>query len=371
MQNSSWRRAAIAAAIALVPSFAMADDWVATKLRGRVLQLVDNQWQPLGRGDMVSDDRVIRTVKNAKVTFQRGNEIIDLGGDTQIQIHDRSGKQFTTVQQYFGTVAIKADVRQVQHFAVTTPHLAAVVKGTRFTVVSGNTGAKVSVQRGHVEVEDSDTHQSTMLAVGQSAQTSDGTPLAVAGKGELPTVYAANGKPVSEVRPSKSDGQAVSPKAAAAAARDAALAAGATRTEADRAAKAAEKEAKEAAKAAEKDAAAAAYVAAVASGASGKETEKAAKEAAKDAKDEAKAAEKEAKAEEKAAEKEAKSESKGSDNSGSGGSSGNSGTDSSGSSGSSGNSGSDSGGGGTSGNGGSSGDGGGDSGGGKGKKDKD
>jgi len=312
--------ASVATALMCATSIAMADDWVATKLRGRVLQLVDNEWQPLGRGDIVSDDRVVRTIKGARVTFQRGNETIDLGGDTQIQIRDKSGRQFTTVQQYFGTVSIEADVRQVEHFSVTTPQLAAVVKGTRFTVVSNEKGAKVSVQRGHVEVEDRDTHQSTLLAVGQSAQTSNGTPLAVAGKGQLPTVYAANGKPVNPdaAKPAKASDQPQSPKAAAAAAREAALAAGASKREADQAAKTAEKEAKAEAKAAEKQAAAAAYQQAIANGASPKQAEREAKEAAKDAKEESKTAEKEARAEEKAAELAGKSESKGGDNGNSG-----------------------------------------------------
>lgn len=45
-------------------------------------------------------------------------------------------------------------MENVQHFAVQTPFLAAVVKGTKFTVVSSKTGAEVAVQRGNVEVED-------------------------------------------------------------------------------------------------------------------------------------------------------------------------------------------------------------------------
>ena len=328
MRFTTLIAASIAATLTFPPSFAIADDWVATKLRGGVLQLVDGDWVKLRRGDIVSDDSVIRTVKGGRVAFERGDETIEMGGDTQIQIIDRSGRKFTTVRQHFGSVTVEADVRQVQHFAVQTPHLAAVVKGTRFTVVSGRDEAKVSVQRGHVAVEDSDTHQTTLLSVGQSASTADGgIPLAVSGRGTMPVIYAANGKPAVG---SAATGRSDSPKAAAAAAREAALVAGASKKEADRAARAAEKEAK---------------------------------------------------AEEKAAEKEAKSEGKGSD---SGGSSGSSGTSGSGSGGG-GNSGSgnsengNSGGSGNSGGGsfgessggGNGNSGGGDSSGGKGKKDKD
>ena len=108
---------------------AFADDWVAVKLRGQVLQLVGDDWSRLQRGDVVSDDRVIRTLGNGRVDLQRDAEVISLGGNTQIQIKDKTGKRYTTVQQYFGTVEVEAEVQNVQHFAVQTPLLAAVVKG--------------------------------------------------------------------------------------------------------------------------------------------------------------------------------------------------------------------------------------------------
>src|SRR4051794_24836876 len=150
---------------------AHSDDWTANKLRGRVLQLVDQQWQPLQRGDIVPDGHVVRTLGGAQVQLTRGEETVDVGSDTQIQIFDKptSGKPFTTVKQYFGTIAVEAEVEKVQHFAVQTPSLAAVVKGTKFTVKSGTNGASVSVQRGHVAVEDKHDKSHVTLSVGQQA----------------------------------------------------------------------------------------------------------------------------------------------------------------------------------------------------------
>ena len=111
-------------------SAATADDWVAAKLRGQVLQLVDDQWTPLQCGDVVPDSRVVRTLSNGFVELVRGQETLDLSPDTQVQIFDKSGaKPFTTAKQYFGSVSVEAEVRNVQHFAVDTLYLAAVVKG--------------------------------------------------------------------------------------------------------------------------------------------------------------------------------------------------------------------------------------------------
>jgi hypothetical protein len=79
---------------------------------------------------------------------------------------------------------------------VQTPYLAAVVKGTKFVVTSDADGARVDVKRGHVAVHDSDTHESTLVAAGQSAETGSGTPLEVSGSGEMPDIVDARGRVV-------------------------------------------------------------------------------------------------------------------------------------------------------------------------------
>jgi hypothetical protein len=194
MRGLSLVGAAVALALSL--SAAVADDWHAAKLRGKVLQLVDGQWEPLLRGDVVPDDRVIRTLGSGRVTFVRGNEMVDLGGNTQIQIHDRNGSRpFTTVLQHFGKVEVEAEVQQVQHFAVQTPYLVAVVKGTRFTVLSSETESRVRVRRGAVAVENSADGSNTVVVAGQTAEVAAGEALQVAGRGKLPAVLDAKGMP--------------------------------------------------------------------------------------------------------------------------------------------------------------------------------
>jgi len=183
-------RAALATvlAVAIVTTFgaaAFADDWVVVRLRGQVLQHVDGEWIKLKRGGVVPDSRVIRTLKTGNVEFERGNESVTIGPNTQIQIFDEeSVKPFTTVKQYFGTVTVDAEVRRVQHFAVQTPYLAAVVKGTKFVVTSGDSGADVAVKRGHVLVEDKASHDSVTISVGQSAAVGEDAPsMMIAGRG--------------------------------------------------------------------------------------------------------------------------------------------------------------------------------------------
>jgi hypothetical protein len=162
---------------------AFADDWNVVRLRGNVLQHVDGEWHPLKKGDIVPDDRPIATSGSGHAALTRGNETIELGPNTQIRINDKGGrKPFTTVFQYSGTVAIEAEVRNVQHFAVRNQYLAAVVKGTRFTVTEGTNGASVEVQRGQVSVEDENSSDSVLIVAGEKATIAKGGELAVSGK---------------------------------------------------------------------------------------------------------------------------------------------------------------------------------------------
>jgi hypothetical protein len=183
----------------LLAGQAFADTWTVTRLRGQVVQFVDGTWQPLTRDGSVPNDRVVKTLGNGRLSLVRGDETIELGPNTQIQIHDKSGaKPFTTVRQFFGTVSIEAEVRNVQHFAVRNQYLAAVVKGTRFTVTAGTSGASVTVQRGQVEVEGVADHSTILIAAGQQARVQSGGNLSVSGRGRLPQIVSKGAKPAAD-----------------------------------------------------------------------------------------------------------------------------------------------------------------------------
>ncbi|MFB9138781.1 FecR family protein [Maritalea porphyrae] len=134
----------------------IADDWVASKLRGGVFIFKSGEWVQLKRGDVVSDDSAIQTAKNARVVLQRGKESISLRGDTRVRISDKNGSQYTVVSQDFGELTVDVEKRNVQHFEVRAPLLAAVVKGTKFTVTADRNGgaAEIKVDRGRVEARD-------------------------------------------------------------------------------------------------------------------------------------------------------------------------------------------------------------------------
>jgi hypothetical protein len=161
----------------------MADDWTVDRLRGGVQVQIGGAWQALRRGDIVSDESRIRSLEGSRVVFTRGAEAIELSGATEIRIFDQVGQRMTTVMQAYGTVTVEAERLQVQHFSIQTPYLAAIVKGTRFTVHSSDGQSSVDVERGLVQVQDYVHGVATDITPGQSAMVSPEVVLDVSGIG--------------------------------------------------------------------------------------------------------------------------------------------------------------------------------------------
>lgn len=200
----------VAAATASVP--AIADDWLVARLRGAVEIHVNGQWGPVRRGDLVPDGTEIRTGAAGRIALKRGEETVELLPNTLATIVDKDGQRFTTVKQSYGRVEVEAEVRDVKHFAVQTPYMAAVVKGTRFRVSVGPAGGEVAVDRGNVEVK-TKTGLRTMLARGQSAEVDSSGTMSVEGTGVLPDILTRNGKAVGFSSGANAHGQATAAEA--------------------------------------------------------------------------------------------------------------------------------------------------------------
>ena len=93
----------------------------------------------------------------------------------------------TTIIQQAGSVLFEVEKRNVKHFEVETPYLAAVVKGTQFNVSVTKHGANVGVRRGQVEVADHKSGQHALVLPGQTAKVSTLGPggLSLGGAGKL------------------------------------------------------------------------------------------------------------------------------------------------------------------------------------------
>lgn len=168
------RCAFVAALILGTASGAFAADdgvWSVSKSSGEV-------WLAAGGAQPVSLDQdgtlkpgdTIRTGRNGRVLLVRGQETILISPNSVVGLPaEKKAGLSTTIIQQAGSILLEVEKRNVKHFEVETPYLAAVVKGTQFSVTVGAGSTKVGVVRGQVEVSDFKTGQIAQVMPGQSA----------------------------------------------------------------------------------------------------------------------------------------------------------------------------------------------------------
>lgn len=183
---SHFLRAALLALVGLgFAAPACGQTWQVTQTTGQVwFTAQGTQTVALTRASLVPDGAMVVTGANGRAVLARGIETMVLAPNSAVSLPAPDTDR-TTVLQRAGEVTFDLERRDVRHFTVETPHLAAVVKGTTFTVRVGELDATVSVERGLVEVTDLFTGEIADVAAGQSAAV-EGTfsRLTVGGQGQ-------------------------------------------------------------------------------------------------------------------------------------------------------------------------------------------
>jgi hypothetical protein len=169
--RAATRATAMAAFIsfAMITGVASAGEWRVVKVTGELWVEAPGVLRVAlsSPSENVPDGATLVTGVNARVLLSRGSETIVIGPNSVVAIPRQVGA-FTTIQQRAGEVDFDVEKQNLQHFAVETPFLAAVVKGTQFTVRVGAGEANVLVTRGLVEVDSLVTGQTADVAPGQS-----------------------------------------------------------------------------------------------------------------------------------------------------------------------------------------------------------
>jgi len=148
----------VAAFFALIATPALAKEvssaWVVAQKSGDV-RVIHNGLQPASvqvRAALSPGD-VIATGANGRAMLTRGDDYVVVAPGSRLLLPKAEEKRgFTRLIQQVGTMLYKVKHTGVPHFAVQTPMLAAVVKGTSFSVVVDDQRAAVQVTEGVVEV---------------------------------------------------------------------------------------------------------------------------------------------------------------------------------------------------------------------------
>ncbi|MGK2740956.1 FecR domain-containing protein [Tepidicaulis sp. LMO-SS28] len=149
---------------------------------------------------------VVETGSTGRAVLSRGEEVIVVSPNSSISISPESARgMLTSILQRVGTILLTVDKKDRQHFEVETPYLAAVVKGTKFSVSVDGAGAAVHVMEGAVEVIDLDTGDVGVVRPGQTAQSfvEAGKGLSVSGPGAEPVMRGQEKTRARKVPPAK------------------------------------------------------------------------------------------------------------------------------------------------------------------------
>lgn len=196
--------AALLAAAAVLGRQAFAFDgdasWHVAKSSGDVWISSAERPQPvsLTPSANVTSGQTVRTGANGMLLLVRGEESLLVSPNSVIDIpKENLDGMSTTIMERAGSVLVKAEKRNVKHFEVVTPYLAAVVKGTHFRVSADRAGSNVEVLEGQVDVSGFRSGEQILLLPGQSAKVASG------GSGSLNTSGSGLFNPV-RVGPTRS-----------------------------------------------------------------------------------------------------------------------------------------------------------------------
>ena len=146
------------------------DKWIVTQLSGDA-RVVHPGLQPASlkvNAQILSGDTLI-TGPTGRATLVRGADYIIIAPRSELRLPTTpEATGFTRVVEKLGTMLFKIQHTGIPHFAVDTPMLAAVVKGTTFSITVDQNRSAVQVIQGAVQVTAVDGGMSRMVEGGRT-----------------------------------------------------------------------------------------------------------------------------------------------------------------------------------------------------------
>ncbi len=167
----------IVSLLASAAAYAGAPGWSLSETSGQVTVASTGLVKAAVRGGGVSAGDIVSTGRTGRAVLVRGEEYLVVAPNSRIRVADpaKTGGMTQIIEQ-FGNVIFKIKKMTMPHFAVETPFLAAVVKGTTFSVTVTDKGASVQVIEGRVEVATRDGGASYMVLPGDIGSVSANAP---------------------------------------------------------------------------------------------------------------------------------------------------------------------------------------------------
>jgi FecR protein len=167
------------------------------------------------KGGKVGEGDIIATGASGRAVIVRGEEYVIVAPGSRLRIVDTAEEN--TLTQFFQSVGnsiFKIKKKTTPHFGVQTPYLAAVVKGTTFSVTVTDSGAAVQVTEGRVQVSTLDGAATHLVVPGEIGLVSQGMPYRLTVQGAetkiIDSPNRSSAKPKSETSSDATSDDAVS-----------------------------------------------------------------------------------------------------------------------------------------------------------------
>ena len=127
--------------------------WMVSETDGRVAIRDESGERPARRGAKIAAGGTIETGANGSAVIVREREFVTVRPNTRLKVPQPSEERSVIqIVQDWGSAIFNIGKQPDPHFGVRTPTLAAVVKGTSFSITVDGTGSSMQVTEGAVEV---------------------------------------------------------------------------------------------------------------------------------------------------------------------------------------------------------------------------
>jgi ferric-dicitrate binding protein FerR (iron transport regulator) len=163
-----WVLAAILSAMSLSATARASDVWTLVQAVGEVSVIAPGTTAVAAKASAaLPAGATVKTGVNGRAVLLRGQETIVMSPSSSVTLPSGPDRRVSKLKQSSGTLLFKVGKKPEAHFEVNTPYLAAVVKGTTFTVKVTASGSSVHVLEGAVEVATPNRAHSYLTRAGQ------------------------------------------------------------------------------------------------------------------------------------------------------------------------------------------------------------
>ena len=187
----AFSRIAVVALLCSASSQAIARsaEWIVSESKGPVSIVRQSGRVAAARGTPVGAGDAVVTGAGGSAVLVRDKDFVTVAANSRVRIPQ--GQQVSTMTRFLqdvGNAIFRIEKRGTPHFAVDTPYLAAVVKGTTFSITVGADSTSLQVTEGVVEVATKDGGARDLVRPGSIAMIAAGDRYRLSISGDQPAI---------------------------------------------------------------------------------------------------------------------------------------------------------------------------------------